>query len=120
MNFYLKTFLSLIVITAAVYGLHFLMVDEPAIPLWKTYTFLSIAALITVSGLKYIFGLVPDKLGFAFLALVFVKFGVVLILFPELIGEPSLPKREILGFLTPYFIFLFIEATIVVKWLNNN
>lgn len=121
MNFYLKTFLLVLISTILIYGAHFFLVENPAIPLIKIYSFLGIATFITVSGLKYVFGLVPDKLGFAFLALVFIKFGVVFLLFPELLSdEPKLSRAEILGFLGPYLIFLFIEATIVIKWLNKN
>ncbi|PQJ31398.1 hypothetical protein BST92_05435 [Nonlabens arenilitoris] len=120
MNFYLKTFLLLLLLSLSIFGIHYLIVDHPTIPLWKTYSFLGVAAFITVSALKYVFGLVPDKLGFAFLALVFIKFGIVLIMFPELITGPSLSKVEVLGFLIPYFIFLFLEAAIVIKWLNKN
>lgn len=120
-NFYLKTFILVFFLTLIVYGAHFLLVENSAISLIKTYSFLGAATFITVSALKYVFGLVPDKLGFAFLALVFVKFGAVFLLFPELLNdEPKLSKVEILGFLGPYFIFLFIEATIVIKWLNKN
>lgn len=98
-----------------------MLVEDPSIPLMKTYAFLGAATFITVGVLKFIFGLVPDKLGYAFLALVFVKFGAVFLIFPELLSEnPKLSKVELLGFLAPYFIFLFIEAAIVIKWLNKN
>jgi len=120
-NFYLKTFLVVLLLTAVFYGAHYLIVEDPAISLIKTYSFLGAATFITVSALKYVFGLVPDKLGFSFLALVFVKFGVVFLLFPELLSDdPKLSKVELLGFLAPYFIFLFMEAAIVIKWLNKN
>jgi len=120
-NFYLKTFILVSLSTLLLYVAHAFLVEDPAIPLIKTYLFLGIATLVTVSALKYVFGLVPDKLGFAFLALVFIKFGVVFLLFPELLSdEPKLSRAEILGFLGPYLIFLFMEATIVIKWLNKN
>lgn len=121
MNFYLKTFFALLLLTAVFYGTHSLIVHNPSISLIKTYSFLGAATFITVSSLKYVYGLVPDKLGFPFLALVFVKFGVVFLLFPELLSDdPKLSKIELLGFLVPYFIFLFMEAIIVIKWLNKN
>ncbi|QJP33838.1 hypothetical protein F0365_05175 [Nonlabens sp. Ci31] len=121
MNFYLKTFLLVLFLSAAVYSVHYFLVEDPSISLIKTYTFLGAATFITVCVLKLVFGLVPDKLGYAFLALVFVKFGAVFLLFPELLSEdPKLSKVEILGFLSPYFIFLFMEAAIVINWLNKN
>lgn len=103
------------------YSLHYFVVDKPAISLIKIYAFLGAATFITVSVLKFVFELVPDKLGYAFLALVFIKFGAIFLTFPELLSEnPKLSKVDLLAFLAPYFIFLFIEVAIVIKWLNKN
>ncbi len=93
----------------------------PAIAHLKTYSFLGVAAFLTVAALKFVHFYVPSKLGYAFLALVLVKFGAVVLIFPELIDkDPGLGKAELLGFLVPYFLFLFAEAAIVIKWLNKN
>lgn len=121
MNFYLKTFFLVAVLATAAYFLHGWWIGDPVISLIKTYSFLGIATFVTVSGLKLVHRLVPDKLGYGFLGLIFVKCGAAILLFPELIADdPSLSKTELLGFLTPYFIFLFIEVGIVIKWLNDN
>jgi hypothetical protein len=102
-------------------GVHHFVVDHQAISIIKIYTFLGTATFITVSALKFVFELVPDKLGYAFLALVFIKFGAIFLTFPELLSEnPKLSKLDLLSFLAPYFIFLFIEVAIVIKWLNKN
>ncbi|WP_194851541.1 DUF6168 family protein [Nonlabens antarcticus] len=121
MNFYLKTFLLVLLLSLVAYGVHSWLIVDPALSLEKTYIFLGVATFITVSGLKFTHNYVPDKLGFGFLALVFVKCGAALLIFPDLLNEdPALTQAEMLGFLTPYFIFLFIEVTIVIKWLNDN
>lgn len=107
--------------STAAYFLHDWWVENPVISLVRTYTFLGIATFITVSGLKLVHRFVPEKLGYGFLGLIFVKCGAAIILFPELIAEdPALSKAELLSFLAPYFIFLFIEVGIVIKWLNDN
>lgn len=121
MNFYLKTFLFVSIVSIAAYFLHGWWTPDPAISLLRTYTFLGIATFITVTGLKLVHNYVPDKLGYGFLGLIFVKCGAAILLFPELIAEdPALSKAELLSFLAPYFIFLFIEVGIVIKWLNDN
>jgi len=119
-NFYVKALILLLILSLAAYGLHYSMEETPVFSLVKLYSFLFIATLGSVSGMYYLFQLVPNQLGYAFLVTVFVKFGAAIILFPELMGDdPSLSKIQILSFLIPYFAFLAIEAFMVIKWLNK-
>ncbi len=120
MNFYLKAFLLLLLLSLVGYGLHYSIEPIPAFSLVKLYVFLFIATLGSVSGMYYLFQLVPNQLGYAFLVTVFVKFGAAIISFPELMSDdPSLSKAQILSFLIPYFAFLSVEAFMVIKWLNK-
>jgi cadmium resistance protein CadD (predicted permease) len=120
-NFYLKTFILVLILSLTAFGVHSWWIENPVISIVRTYSFLGIATFITVTGLKLVHNYVPDKLGYGFLGLIFVKCGVAILLFPELIAEdPSLSKADLLSFLAPYFIFLFIEVGIVIKWLNDN
>lgn len=120
MNFYLKAFLLLLLLSLVGYGLHYSIEQIPAFSLVKLYVFLFIATLGSVSGMYYLFQLVPNQLGYAFLVTVFVKFGAAIISFPELMSDdPSLSKAQILSFLIPYFAFLSVEAFMVIKWLNK-
>jgi len=120
-NFYLKTFILILILSITAYSFHAWLVEDPAISLIRTYSFLGIATFITVTGLKLVHSYVPDKLGYGFLGLIFIKCGAAVLLFPELIAEDTaLSKAELLSFLTPYFVFLFIEVGIVIKWLNDN
>lgn len=120
MNFYLRAFFLLLVLSLAAYGLHYSIDAAPVFSLVKLYTFLFLATLGSVSGMYYLFQLVPNQLGYAFLVTVFVKFGAGIILFPELMSDdPSLSKAQILSFLIPYFAFLSVEAFMVIKWLNK-
>lgn len=120
MNFYLKAFVLLLILSLAAYGLHYSIEAIPVFSLIKLYSFLFIATLGSVSGMHYLFQIVPNQLGYAFLVTVFVKFGAAIILFPQLMSEqPSLSTTQILSFLIPYFLFLTVEAFMVIKWLNK-
>lgn len=120
MNFYLKAFALILILALVGFGLHSFVEDFPAFDLYKLYGFLGIATLASVCGMYYLYQLVPNQLGYVFLVTVFVKFGIALILFPQLLEEePALSKGQILSFLIPYFIFLTVEAFMVIKWLNN-
>ncbi|MFT4838132.1 MAG: hypothetical protein ACJAWA_001335 [Nonlabens sp.] len=121
MNFYLKAFLLILVLTSVSISLHYFIEESPVFHLYKLYIFLGSATFASVCGMHYLYQLVPDQLGYVFLVTVFVKFGAALILFPQLLSqEPPLTKGQILTFLIPYFTFLAVEAFMVIKWLNNN
>ncbi|AGC76477.1 hypothetical protein LX97_01141 [Nonlabens dokdonensis] len=120
MNFYLKAFVLILAMSLLSFGIHTFAEQSPAFNLIKLYSFLGVATLLSVCAMYYLYDLVPNQLGYAFLVTVFVKFGVALILFPQLLSdEPSLSKTQILSFLIPYFIFLAVEAFMVIKWLND-
>jgi hypothetical protein len=121
MNFYFKAFLLILAMSLIGFGMHSYVGELAVFDLYKLYSFLGIATLGSVCGMYYLYQLVPDQLGYVFLVTVFVKFGAALVLFPQLLSEePSLTNGQILSFLLPYFMFLAIEAFMVIKWLNHN
>ncbi len=121
MNFYFKAFLLILAMSLIGFGMHSYVEELAVFDLYKLYSFLGIATLGSVCGMYYLYQLVPDQLGYVFLVTVFVKFGAALVLFPQLLSEePSLTNGQILSFLLPYFMFLAIEAFMVIKWLNDN
>jgi hypothetical protein len=121
MNFYFKAFLLILAMSLIGFGMHSYVEELAVFDLYKLYSFLGIATLGSVCGMYYLYQLVPDQLGYVFLVTVFVKFGAALVLFPQLLSEePSLTNGQILSFLLPYFMFLAIEAFMVIKWLNHN
>lgn len=120
MNFYLKAAILIVILAVIGYGLHNLVETTPAFSLVKLYAFIGLATLGSVCAMHYLYELVPNQLGYVFLVTMFVKFGLALILFPQLLNaEPSLTKGQILSFLIPYFLFLSIEAFLVINWLNK-
>lgn len=121
MNFYLKTFVFILILSLTAFGIHSWWIENPAISLVKTYSFLGAITFITISVFNLIFKYGPDNLGYSFLLAITIKCGITLLFFPELIlKEYHLSVLDVLGFLIPYFIFLFIEVAFVIKWLNNN
>ena len=121
MNFYLKAFFITAILSALGYFIHDALVQQPGISLFVTYLYFGTATFLTVSALKFTVRVAPDNLGYVFLGLMFVKLGGVLIFFPELTSdEVDLGLRQLLGFLAAYFLFLFAEIGIVLKWLNDS
>jgi hypothetical protein len=120
-NFYLKTFILVLILSLTAFGVHSWWIENPVISLIKTYTFLGGITVITICIFNLIFKYSPGNLGYSFLLAIVIKCGITLLLFPELIiKDYNLSIVDVLGFLIPYFIFLFIEVVLVIKWLNNN
>lgn len=121
MNFYLRAFIVIALLTAVGFFIHDTIVADPVISVLSTYVFLGVATFLTLSALKFTARISPNNLGYVFLGLVFIKFGAILIFFPELIDdEMELTRKQLLGFLAPYFLFLFAEIGVVLKWLNDS
>jgi hypothetical protein len=121
MNFYLKAFILTAVVSVISYFAHSALVSDPTISLTSIYVFFGIATYATVSTLKFTMVVSSNRLGLVFLGLVILKFGGIFIFFPELIDDDiQLTKLDLLGFLAPYFIFLFLEIIILHKWLSDN
>ncbi len=121
MNFYIKAFLLTAVLSIVSYFIHSAIVSDSIIPLYSIYLFFGIATFATVAILKFTMVVSSNKLGLVFLALVIMKFVGIFIFFPELIDDGiQLTKLDLLGFMMPYFIFLFLEIIILHKWLSDN
>lgn len=120
MNFYVKSLAAITVITFLLYAAHFFLIPAGEISLVKIYLFLGIAGYFTVAALNYVHTIASEKLGFVFIAILMVKIGAALLIFPELLAEEeSLSRVDKLHLLVPYFIYLMIESAIVIKWLND-
>ncbi|MGB5980787.1 MAG: hypothetical protein WBG46_01460 [Nonlabens sp.] len=121
MNFYLRALILTALIATIGFFIHDNIVADPVISVLNTYVFLGVATFLTLSALKFTARISPNNLGYIFLGLVFMKFGAILIFFPELIDdEMQLTRKQLLGFLAPYFLFLFAEIGMVLKWLNDS
>lgn len=120
MNFYLKSLIALIVVSLLLFGIHSVVFPESPIELYKIHAFLAIAGYLSMAALNFVHQIASDKLGFVFIGLLMVKIGALIIVFPEILSdEVALSKVDKLHLLVPYFIYLFLETALVIKWLNH-
>ncbi|MDP5078672.1 MAG: hypothetical protein NWQ09_10150 [Nonlabens sp.] len=120
MNFYVKSFLVIFAIALVIFGAHSLMSANPAFSLIKMYAFIAAATFASVSALKFAHQVAANQIALVYLATMMVKMGLAIVIFPQLIDDSlRLSKLQLLEFLVPYFLFLGLEALVVVKWLNK-
>lgn len=88
-------------------------------PLWSIYLFHCCFAAVVYFTIKAVHGILPDKTGLAFLALSgFKMLGAVIFLIPLIQSDLANPIPVVLSFFAPYFIYLLIEVTLVIKLLK--
>ncbi len=120
MNFYVKSFLVIFAIALVIFAAHSLMSANPAFSLIKMYAFIAAATFASVSALKFAHQVAANQIALVYLATMMVKMGLAIVIFPQLIDDSlRLSKLQLLEFLVPYFLFLGLEALVVVKWLNK-
>ncbi len=84
------------------------------------YLFNLISCIVIYVSMEFMAEKLPSEAGYAFLALVFVKMGVFLLLFQSVVfSETPLEMYQRLSLLIPFFLFLVIEAVGVAKLLNS-
>jgi len=97
------------------------LIGNPTFPLLATYIFHSIASVVVYILIELVAKQLPNQAGYAFLATVFVKMGVFVLVFKEiLMNENPLPMSDRLGIVIPYFTFLLVEAIFCGRLLNNS
>ncbi len=84
------------------------------------YLFFAIAAFIIISGVEYLFKIMPATAGYGFLVGIFLKMGVFMVVFlGGNLAELKLSLLHKLSILIPLFFFMSIEALSVVKRLKK-
>ncbi len=87
--------------------------------LLKMYLFHAIASVVVYVMIEIVADKLPSQAGYAFLAAVFLKIGVFILLFSAVIfPEVTLPKFQRISLIIPLFLFLIIEAIAASKLLN--
>jgi len=120
MNFYLKTFLVLGLLTFIFFGIHYFLGIGSVFLLWEIYVFLFCATYATICGLRFSFKFNEQTVAYIYLLAMTIKFGLAILFFPDLLNSSKqVTIFNLLEFLFPYFVFLIIETLIVVKWLNS-
>ncbi|RSC95086.1 DUF6168 family protein [Tenacibaculum singaporense] len=84
------------------------------------YLFNALASLLIYIAVEIIVNYLPNETGYLYLGLMFVKFGVFILLYQDSIfSETGLTKPEKISILLPVLAFLLIEAGGVSKLLND-
>ncbi len=86
----------------------------------NVYLFNLISCVLIYAVMELMAEKLPSEAGYAFLALVFVKMGVFLLLFQSVVfSEEEFKMYQRLSLVIPFFLFLTIEAVGVAKLLNS-
>ncbi len=110
-----------VVIFVGSYCLHdSLLSNNLPFSLFNNYLFHAIAAVIVYIIIELMAEKLPSQAGYAYLAAIFIKMGIFMLLFQESILEnQNIVKSDKLSLMIPLFLFLIIEAIGVSKLLNN-
>lgn len=85
------------------------------------YLFFAIAAVIIISGVEYLFKIMPASAGYGFLVGIFLKMGVFMVIFlGGNLADLKLSLLHKLSILIPLFFFMSVEALSVVKRLKQS
>ena len=88
--------------------------------LLSVYSFFGISAILIYSVVELIAYKIPTQAGYAYLASVFLKIGVFLLIFQySIFNEIALTTSEKFSLIIPFFLFLILEAVFISKLLNN-
>ena len=101
---------------------YFLSLQETTLrfSLFSIYVFHYIATILVYILVSIIAEKMPNQAGYAYLASVFLKLGVFLMIFQSSIfSDEILSKIEKTALIIPLFLFLLIEAVFVSKVLNT-
>ncbi|ALJ05559.1 hypothetical protein APS56_10685 [Pseudalgibacter alginicilyticus] len=114
--FVVAIFLLLFLIS---YNLHnYFLNSTPSYSLLDVYLFHVIAAIIVYVIVELVFSVLPNQTGYAYLALIFLKIGLFVLIFQNSIfSNDNLTQLERIGLIVPLFLFLISEAVSVSKLL---
>lgn len=107
------------------YGLHtnFFLENGPFRAfLTNTYLFHFTFSLVLVLSIQFLSkqDSLKNSLGIVYLAMLFVKMGLFVLLFKEpLFAEEETPKSELLSLLIPFFLSLLLEVYFIAKILTK-
>ena len=126
MNTILTNFLvRLVVITSGVFVTHIFVLDALELPAFNnnivvSYLANSLSAIIIFIILFALRDQFKNQLGFIFLFVSVIKFGLfLLILFKPFYADGILSKAEFFTFFVPYSFTHTIEIYSLSKWLNK-
>lgn len=101
------------------YGFKLSVADSVGFSILSICLFHVIASTIAFGLFELCVRFIPSQAGVAFLALVFLKLGVFVMIFSSnILGEVSLNKAEKMVLIIPMFSFLSLEALWIARTLK--
>lgn len=84
------------------------------------YVFHFVAYIIICLSVEFLYSKLPSQVGYAYLASVFIKIGVFVLVFKSAIfAAESLSMPERLSIVVPMFVFLVLEAVYCGRLMNS-
>jgi len=115
--------ISLIAFALIMYYCHIYLMHSSDVSLSfrldQIYYFNVIASLLICLAVEVLSKKLPAQVGFAYLASMFVKIGLFVLLFNELIFKDTFPQVERLSIVLPMMIFLIAEAGYAGRLMNK-
>jgi hypothetical protein len=120
----LKFIIANILVFVVSYFVHDYVVNSNAVALsfslFSVYLFHVVAAFIVCALVEMVADKLPNQAGYAYLASVFVKMGIFVLVFKDtILSNDQLSKPERFSLIIPLFIFLIIEAVAISNLLKH-
>ncbi len=119
-------FLSLVIFTLLLFGLHFLLLETVLSDLnffysiYSIYSFNFLTSVFVFGFLFFVHKSFAEKTGFAFMAISLIKmFAAVVFLIPLIKSESLNPVTDVSAFFIPYFLYLTFETIFAVRLINK-
>lgn len=126
MNPALSKFSSKLILTLALaFGIHILILNVLALPLFDNkivlaYIINGVLAILIYGFLLKMKEKHPNQIGFLFIAGSLLKFALFFIVFYGAYkADGSMSKLEFAAFFVPYLLCLILETFSLAKWLNK-
>jgi len=88
--------------------------------LFAMYLFHFIASVLVYVCLEALASYLPSEAGYGYLAFMFIKMGVFVLLFKQIVfTSENLSQPERVSLIIPLFLFLIFEAAMTGKLLNS-
>lgn len=100
-------------------SIFFYSVKSEALSLESVFAFHIVAASVVYILVELTYQQLPNQAGYAYLASVFIKAGLFMLIYMNLLfGEESLVKADRLMLLIPLFLGLLLEGLFIAKLLK--
>lgn len=94
--------------------------DKVSFSIVDMYVFHFVSYIVICLGVEYLANKLPSQVGYAYLASVFVKIGLFVLIFKSAIfSEAELTMPERLSIVIPMFVFLILEAVYCGRLMNS-